>query len=258
MTATADGRGAGPYVGGGEPPDENANGRGVAAGAGGSGQANPKRATAKTMGIARTAPTTRSGPDTGRFIPLPLPSLSGWKGAGRRKRESGPEKHSETRRRIPHGYDRDDLAPDVRPQDDRAPLAGTLGGACPLPGPRRLAQAEVLHARDAALPIGRSPRRSRQELHAGRRRRAHDAHARLQRAAPDGLGRLRPSGGERGYPAGHRSGALDPAEHRQHAAPAPPAGNVVRLVARDRHVRPGVLPLESVVLSQDVRAGTGL
>ncbi len=48
----------------------------------------------------------------------------------------------------------------------------------------------------------------------------YQAHARLQRAAPDGLRRLRTAGGERRHQARHPSLHLDDAKHREHAPPA--------------------------------------
>ena len=56
------------------------------------------------------------------------------------------------------------------------------------------AQAEVLRARHVPVPVGRGPaRRPPRGLHRDRHRRALQADARLQRAAPDGLGRVRPA-----------------------------------------------------------------
>ena len=117
---------------------------------------------------------------------------------------------------------------------------------------------EVLHDGDAPVSVGRSPRRSCQELHARRRGRAHDAHAGLQRAASDGLGRLRTAGRERGDRSRDRSGRVDDREHPQHAPSNPLDGNELRLVARDRDVRARVLPLESMALLASLRARSGV
>src|ERR1700722_2367230 len=51
---------------------------------------------------------------------------------------------------------------------------------------------------------------------------------------------------------------MDHVQHQQHEAAAPAHGVQLRLVARDRHLRSRVLPLESVVLSEDAGAWPGL
>ncbi len=96
---------------------------------------------------------------------------------------------------------------------------------------------EVLRARDAAVSVGRSARRPRQELHARRRGRAHDAHARLQRPAPDGLGRVRPAGRERGDPARRDPAIWTHDNIANMRAPDPADGHGLRLVARVRDLR---------------------
>ena len=76
-------------------------------------------------------------------------------------------------------------------------------------------EAEILRAGDAAVSVGRSARRPRQELHARRCGRADDAHARLQRAASDGLGRVRPARRERGD---RRAASIRPSGPRENIA----------------------------------------
>ena len=137
-------------------------------------------------------------------------------------------------------------------------MASALGKRIALPRLRRERPAEVLRARDAAVSFRRPPPRSCEELHDRRCDRANDAHAGLRRAAPDGVGRLRPAGRERRDIPRHRPGDVDDAEHLQHAAPDALDGHQLRLVARDRHVRTGVLPLESVALLTPVRARAGV
>ena len=137
-------------------------------------------------------------------------------------------------------------------------LASALGSATDLPRRRRRPAPEILRPGDAAVPVGRSARRARQELHPRRRGRAHDAHARLQRHAPDGLGRVRLAGRERGDPARDRSRFVDALEHRQHAPPDQADGHRLRLDARVRDLRSGVLQVEPVVLLAHVRARAGL
>ena len=76
-------------------------------------------------------------------------------------------------------------------------MAGPLGsqGHLPHAAEDRSVETEVLRARHVPLPVGRRPaRRPSRGLHRDRHRRALQAHARLQRAAPDGLGRVRPAG----------------------------------------------------------------
>ena len=97
-------------------------------------------------------------------------------------------------------------------------------------------------------PSGRHPRRARAQLLHHRRDRALQAYARLQRPASDRLGRAGPSRRERGHPARRPSGDLDAREHREHEDAAPAAGLQLSVEPRDRELRPGVLPLEPVVL----------
>ncbi len=70
-------------------------------------------------------------------------------------------------------------------------------GGVPRGGWRRPAH-EILRAGDAAVSFGHAAHGPHAELHHWRRGGAVQAHARLQRAAPDGLGRVRLAGGERG------------------------------------------------------------
>ena len=66
------------------------------------------------------------------------------------------------------------------------------------------------------------------------RRRALQAHDRLQRAVPDGLRRLRPARRERRDQERDASRRMDAQERRAHARPAEADGRDVRLVARSR------------------------
>ena len=79
------------------------------------------------------------------------------------------------------------------------------------------------------------------------------ADAGLQRAAPDGLRRLRPAGGAVRRRARRPSADHDRAEHRQHRAADQDARLLVRLVAASRHHRPGLLPLDAVDLPEAVQ-----
>ena len=96
-------------------------------------------------------------------------------------------------------------------------------------------------------------------LHRHRHRRALQAHARLQRAAPDGLGRLRPAGRAVRHQDRHAPGRSPRAQNidnfrRQIEA----LGLLLRLGPRGRHHRPRLLPLDAVDLPQALRARPGL
>ena len=84
------------------------------------------------------------------------------------------------------------------------------------------------------------------------------AHAGVQRPAPHGLGRLRPAGGE----LRHQDGRAPAPHHREQHRQLPPADGphrpLVRLVARDHQLLPGLLPLDAVVLPAALRARAGV
>ena len=108
--------------------------------------------------------------------------------------------------------------------------------------------AEVLRARDAALPERRAPHRAPQGLLGGRRGRPLPPPDRTPRPAPHGLRRVRPAGGEprdQDRPAPAR---LDGRGDRRVPAPVPDLGHLDRLVARVRHARAALLPLDPVDL----------
>ena len=87
---------------------------------------------------------------------------------------------------------------------------------------------------------------------------ALQAHERLQRAAPDGLGRLRPAGRE----LRHQDGRAAARHHRTQHRHLPPADGpdlaLLRLEPRDRELQPRLLQVDAVVLPADVRARSGL
>ena len=99
-------------------------------------------------------------------------------------------------------------------------------------------------------PSRRRPaRRPSRRLHGDRHRRALQAHARLQRAAPDGLGRVRPAGGAVRDQDRHASAHHDASSNvERFRAPAPVARLLLRLGARGRHDRPGLLQVDAVDL----------
>jgi hypothetical protein len=90
-------------------------------------------------------------------------------------------------------------------------------------------------------PLGAHPHRPCAQLHDGRRRRALQAVHRAQRAAPDGLGRLRDAGRERRDAGRRPSEGLDLRQHRGDARPDEAPGAVHRLVPRIRHLRSRIL-----------------
>ncbi len=135
-------------------------------------------------------------------------------------------------------------------------MAGDLGSRADLGGQqrRRLGHPEVLRPRDAALPLGRAPHGAPQELRGGRRRRALPPPHGPAGAAPDRLRRVRPAGRE----PRHQDRRAPEGLHGEVDRPVPRAvqvvGRVVRLVARVRHPRAALLPLDAVDLRQAVRA----
>ena len=153
----------------------------------------------------------------------------------------------------------------LRPQGDRAPLAAHvgrrahLGGTEPRAGRRPQRRRSVLvRARDAALPQRRAAHRAPQGLLGRRRGRALPSPYWPARAAPDGLRRLRAPGREprdRQRPASAR---LDQRGDRRVPAPVPRMGHLDRLVARVRHARAALLPLDAVDLPAALRARPGL
>ncbi len=150
----------------------------------------------------------------------------------------------------------------VRARQNRAEVAGGLGGRAGLLRPesraRRGAGAEVLHARDAAVPLRDAAHGARPELHAGGRHHPLPAAHRLARHAPDGLRFVRPAGGERGHPRGRSSAGDRRAEHRAHPDRDEAPGLGHRLGPRDLRARGRVLPLDAVAVPEVLRGGSGL
>ena len=125
-------------------------------------------------------------------------------------------------------------------------------------GRRRSVAAEVLLPRDVRVPVRARARRPRPQLHHRRRDGAHQADARLQRAAPVRLGRVRPAGGERRDQDRHASRDVDARQHRPHEGAAAAARHQLRLGARDRDLPARLLQVQPVDLPEDVRARAGL
>ena len=125
------------------------------------------------------------------------------------------------------------------------------------PHRRRPQQAEEVRAGDVPVPVGRPAHGPRAQLLHWRRHRPLLQDARLRRAAPHRLGRLRPARRERRHQAQRPSGRLDVRQHRDPAQGVQAHGPGLRLGPRRAHVRQGVLPLGPVDLPQDVGDGPG-
>ena len=113
----------------------------------------------------------------------------------------------------------------------------------------------LLLPRDAAVSLGPHPHGPRAQLRHRRRRGAPPMDEGDGRAASDGVGLLRDAGRERGDPAPDAPARMDREQHRRDARPAQEDGLRLRLEPRDRLPPPRLLPLEPVVLPQDVREG---
>ena len=155
---------------------------------------------------------------------------------------------------APHGR-----AP-LRPARDRAQVAGDLGATS---APGRSSDDDDGTPRSYVLemlpyPSRRAPHGASEELQRRRRGRALPPPQRHARPAPDGLRRVRPAGGEqrdqdRSAPArGHRG-----VDRRLPGADAL-LGHLDRLVARVRHARAALLPLDPVDLPAAVPPRPGL
>ena len=129
-----------------------------------------------------------------------------------------------------------------------------LGGRQPGPARLRRGEAEGLRAGDAALPLGRAPRRPPQVLRGRRRDRPLPPPPRLPGDPPDGLRLLRPAGGEQRDQDRRAAAGRDRALDRLLPAPVPRVGDLDRLVAGARHPHARVLPLDPVDLPAAVRA----
>ena len=138
-------------------------------------------------------------------------------------------------------------------------MAASLEGARRLPNARRERQAQVLRARLLPVPVRRrAQRRSLPQLRPHRHRLAPQAHAGVQRAAPHGLGRVRPAGRELRHQDGRPPAGDHRAQHRQLPPADGPGRPVVRLVARGDELLPRLLPLDPVVVPAAVRARAGV
>src|SRR5271167_1199751 len=111
-------------------------------------------------------------------------------------------------------------------------------------------QTEVLRIGDASLPIRRAPHGTCAQLFHRRCSRPLHVDEWLQRAPSHGLGFLWAAGGERGHQEQRSSQGVDTGEYRGHEGADEAPWIRLRLVARGYDLPAGLLPLESVVLSQ--------
>ena len=108
------------------------------------------------------------------------------------------------------------------------------------------------------VPLGRAAHRAPEELLGRRRGRPLPPPHRPPRAAPDGLRRVRPAGREPRDQDRRAPARLDREVDRPVPAPVPRVGDLDRLVARVRHARAALLPLDAVDLPAHARARPGL
>ena len=120
-------------------------------------------------------------------------------------------------------------------------MAGRVGEPRAVSHAKRRPPPEILCARDVPLPVGAHPYGPCAQLRHGRRRCPVQAGARLQRAAPDGMGCVRHAGGKRRHGQQDASGDLDLRQYRDDARAAEVDGAVARLAPRIRHLRTALL-----------------
>ena len=87
----------------------------------------------------------------------------------------------------------------VRPARHRAHVAGDVEARRRVSRRARSSQEEILHHGDVPLSVGAPAHGPRAQLHHRRRGGARAPHAGRRGAVPDGLGRVRAAGGERGH-----------------------------------------------------------
>ena len=133
-------------------------------------------------------------------------------------------------------------------------MAAALAGARNLPRRSRPRTSEILRSRHVPLPVGRRPAR---RAPAGVHRFGHfltlQAPVRFQRAASDGLRRLRSAGRTIRHPDGTASGRHHRTQHRPLPRTARQDRLLVRLGPRSAHLRPGLLQVDAVGLPENVR-----
>ena len=137
-------------------------------------------------------------------------------------------------------------------------MAEGLGGRADLPyarpRARRRAVEPLVPAGNAPVPVGDAAHGARPELLDGRRAHALPPPERLERAAPDGLGLLRPPRGERRDPRGRPSARDRRAQHPRHPPPDEADRLGDRLAAGGRRARARLLPVDAVAVHPLLRA----
>ena len=157
---------------------------------------------------------------------------------------------------ISYAFDR--AATRLRPLRDRTALVRTLGDRRSLPRRQRRSAPAVLLPDHASLHQRRPAHRSLVRDGAVGCGRSLASDAGQECVVPAGLRRLRSAGRKRGDQQQHPSQTVDVQQRREHDAPAQDNGRVVRLASRGRHLGSRVLPLDTVVVSQALRARPGL
>ncbi len=151
------------------------------------------------------------------------------------------------------------------PRRDRSRLAAALAGAGSPPNTRSRRRREPRQRRrhllcplDVPLSLGEPAHGPCAQLRDHRCDRPGAAAARPPGAAPDGLGRLRSSGGECRDRAGRGSRRLDRCQHRPDAGPAAAPRPLDRLGPGSGHLPRRLLPLDPVAVPPVPRGGPGL
>ena len=159
--------------------------------------------------------------------------------------------------RIPH-VRRRERRQQVRPARHRAQVARNVEASRCVSRRARSREEEILHHGDVPLSVGAHAHGARAQLHHRRRGGARAPHARRSGALPDGLGRVRVAGGERGHQGQGPSAHLDDAEHRPHARAVRAARAELRLGSRSHDVRARIFRARAAHLHRDVQARAGL
>src|SRR6185503_2898733 len=136
----------------------------------------------------------------------------------------------------------------VRPPQHRKRSPGVLGIAALVPRDGGSDAGKILLPVDVSLSVRQAPHGACQELHHRRRAHAPLPHARQERAATDGLGRVRPAGGERRDGEQGATRQVDARQHRLHEAAAEGPGLRARLGAGTGDLRSELLQVEPVAV----------
>ncbi len=138
-------------------------------------------------------------------------------------------------------------------------MAGALGKGKPFPRRRGPRPPQALHPGHVPVPVRRGPARGPPGgVHGHGHPGPHEAHAGLQRAAPHGLGRLRPARGKLRHPEQGPPAPGHPGQHRQLPAADQVPRVLLRLVPGGGHHRPRVLQMDPVDLPPAPQEGAGV